>query len=159
MCGNNLEFYSPQRVKYRETHFALCTTQCAQEFKKNPKKHLMPAILRLKKYAPLHIKQRRYNRGGIFKRDKYRCMYCGEIFPPSQLTIDHVTPRAMGGKTSWRNCVTCCHPCNNRKGDRTPKMAGMQLLYKPTQPPRAIWYDYTIMTHKHEDWEHYIIKF
>ncbi|MEJ7716217.1 MAG: HNH endonuclease [Thermoleophilaceae bacterium] len=27
-------------------------------------------------------------------------------------------PRSKGGGSSWENIVTCCAPCNRRKGDR-----------------------------------------
>ena len=32
------------------------------------------------------------------------------------------------------NLVISCRPCNQRKGNRTPEMAGMGLLYTPYQP-------------------------
>lgn len=35
-----------------------------------------PAVVRLNKYIPRHIKKRRYNRVGVFRRDKYTCLYC-----------------------------------------------------------------------------------
>ena len=52
-----------------------------------------PAVIRLKKYTPFHVKRRRYNRGGVFKRDKNICQYCGLLKKVHDLTIDHVFPR------------------------------------------------------------------
>ena len=43
-------------------------------------------------------------------------MYCGEAFPPDELTIDHVEPRRIGGDQSEGNLVTCCRSCNREKG-------------------------------------------
>ena len=62
------------------------------------------------------------------------CQYCGG--EPQQLTVDHVIPRSKGGPSSWDNVVTCCAPCNRRKGDRLPKHANMHPKSKPA-PPRV----------------------
>lgn len=45
-------------------------------------------------------------------------MYCGEVFAPERLTVDHVQPRARGGDHSPGNVVTACEGCNVRKGHR-----------------------------------------
>ena len=70
----------------------------------------------------------------LYARDRYLCAYCGEVFEPYKLTIDHVLPKSMGGKNTWVNCVTSCKPCNHRKGNRTPETANMHLLYVPYAP-------------------------
>ena len=54
----------------------------------------------------------------IFRRDRFRCVYCGEVFPADALTIDHVEPRMRGGDASGGNLVTACRACNTRKGSR-----------------------------------------
>ena len=54
----------------------------------------------------------------IFERDDFRCVYCGECFPPEQLTIDHVEARVRGGDRSDGNLVTACGACNTLKGHR-----------------------------------------
>ena len=55
-------------------------------------------------------------RNGIFERDGYRCVYCGEQFPAADLTLDHVEPRVRGGDRSEGNLVTACKACNTLKG-------------------------------------------
>ena len=45
-------------------------------------------------------------------------MYCGLVFEPEELTIDHVQPRVRGGDGSGGNVVTACRACNTRKGHR-----------------------------------------
>jgi 5-methylcytosine-specific restriction endonuclease McrA len=55
-------------------------------------------------------------RNRVLLRDRYRCVYCGEVFPPAQLTLDHVQPRMRGGDGSEGNLVTCCQSCNALKG-------------------------------------------
>lgn len=52
----------------------------------------------------------------IFRRDGYRCLYCGNTFPAAELTLDHVEPRLKGGDSSAGNLVTCCRACNIVKG-------------------------------------------
>jgi 5-methylcytosine-specific restriction endonuclease McrA len=57
-------------------------------------------------------------RNGIFERDEFRCVYCGEQFPAEELTLDHVQPRVRGGDRSEGNLVTACKACNTLKGHR-----------------------------------------
>ena len=54
----------------------------------------------------------------MFRRDGYRCVYCGELFEPAALTVDHVQPRVRGGDNSPGNVVTACGGCNTAKGHR-----------------------------------------
>lgn len=75
-----------------------------------------------------------FTRRNLFRRDGYRCQYCGESVRNREKSIDHVLPRSRGGRTEWENCVLCCLPCNFRKGDRTPKEAGLSLIAKPACP-------------------------
>ena len=70
----------------------------------------------------------------LFRRDNYRCMYCGQIFNRAELTRDHVTPRSRGGKDIWENVVAACKRCNHTKSNRTPEEAGMELLAVPFRP-------------------------
>ena len=55
-------------------------------------------------------------RDRVFRRDGYRCVYCGIVHPGEQLTLDHVQPRMRGGDNSEGNLVTACAACNTRKG-------------------------------------------
>jgi 5-methylcytosine-specific restriction endonuclease McrA len=57
-------------------------------------------------------------RNGIFVRDEFRCVYCGEQFPAEELTLDHIQPRVRGGDRSEGNLVTACKACNTLKGHR-----------------------------------------
>lgn len=71
---------------------------------------------------------------GLFARDQHLCLYCGESFPGSSLTRDHVMPTSRGGADCWENVVAACKSCNNRKGAMTPDEAGMPLLAVPFIP-------------------------
>lgn len=55
-------------------------------------------------------------RDRVFRRDGYRCVYCGEILPGEKLTLDHVQPRLRGGDKSEGNLVAACRACNTEKG-------------------------------------------
>ncbi len=57
-------------------------------------------------------------RSEIFSRDGYRCVYCGQVFEQSALSIDHVQPRMRGGDGSGGNVVTACTACNTAKASR-----------------------------------------
>ena len=48
------------------------------------------------------------------------CHYCGEKFPSSQLTMDHVVPLARGGESTRSNIVPACRSCNRDKKLDTP---------------------------------------
>ena len=90
----------------------------------------VPSVIRRRIY--INIRRRReassMKRLRIYMRDKFRCQYCGEKKPASELTLDHILPRSRGGDNSPVNVVTACVACNQRKGDRTPAEARMPLL-------------------------------
>ena len=59
----------------------------------------------------------------VFKRDHFRCQYCGldglhRFENWLILTVDHVHPHARGGGRHMENLVTACQPCNLLKGKR-----------------------------------------
>ena len=94
----------------------------------------VPSVIRRRTY--INVRRRREASGmkrlRIYMRDKFRCQYCGEKKPGSELTLDHILPRSRGGDNSPVNIVTACVPCNNRKSDRTPAEARMPLLTSQT---------------------------
>jgi len=106
-----------------------------------------PLIIRLLKYISHKMKNLRVNRQRLYKRDNNECAYCGS---KKELTIDHIIPKSRGGKNSWNNLITCCLPCNLKKGDKTPDEAKMPLRFTPKTPSFLsndssiikIWEDY-----------------
>lgn len=93
-----------------------------------------PAVVRLLRAFRRHAKPVKFSRVNIYARDGYRCQYCGVRCTLAELTYDHVIPRARGGRTTWENIVTCCYPCNGKKGNRTPVEAGFKLRAAPVRP-------------------------
>jgi 5-methylcytosine-specific restriction endonuclease McrA len=70
----------------------------------------------------------------LFRRDQNICLYCGDQFSQNDLSRDHVQPLSRGGIDVWTNVVTSCRRCNNRKADRSPEQANMELLAIPFVP-------------------------
>jgi hypothetical protein len=56
----------------------------------------------------------------ILRRDNHTCRYCGAVAPDVPLTIDHVTPVALGGTDAPTNLVTACRDCNAGKSATAP---------------------------------------
>jgi 5-methylcytosine-specific restriction endonuclease McrA len=91
----------------------------------------VPSVIRLLEYRRIPHQTRALSRKNILMRDRYTCQYCHKSLPSGEMTLDHVVPRSRAGETTWENLVACCHPCNNRKGNRTPDEAGMRLARLP----------------------------
>jgi hypothetical protein len=53
----------------------------------------------------------------IFKRDGFKCLYCGKSPPATILHVDHVLPVVEGGSNEPANLVTACQDCNLGKSD------------------------------------------
>jgi 5-methylcytosine-specific restriction endonuclease McrA len=67
----------------------------------------------------------------------HTCAYCGDYFSATQLTRDHIIPKAQKGQDIWTNVVAACKNCNQTKDNRTPEQANMQLLFVPYVPTKA----------------------
>ncbi|MGQ0626599.1 MAG: HNH endonuclease [Phycisphaerales bacterium] len=96
----------------------------------------VPRVIRVLAYDRLPAQSVKLNRRNLFARDRNQCQYCGHHFTTSELSIDHVNPRAAGGGDSWENLVCACIRCNARKGGRTPEQAQMKLIRRPVMPKR-----------------------
>jgi len=98
-----------------------------------------PVVIRLLTYVriPREAHRRKITRRAVFARDRWTCQYCGRA--RGNLTVDHVIPRSRGGPSSWENIVTCCAPCNRRKGDRLPQQARMLPSRAPKAPSPTIF--------------------
>ena len=94
----------------------------------------VPAVVQFVVAVKPRRKAVKFSRDNIWNRDGGKCQYCREEVDRRHYTYDHVTPRAQGGRTVWDNVVASCYPCNQRKGNRTPGQAGMQLFKTPVRP-------------------------
>ncbi len=92
----------------------------------------LPLVVRFIKFIrKIYRKKVHWSKKNVMVRDNQTCMYCGS---KKQLTIDHIIPKSRGGKNTFENTVASCFTCNNKKGDRTPREAGMGLKLRPIQP-------------------------
>jgi 5-methylcytosine-specific restriction endonuclease McrA len=105
----------------------------------------VPKVVRLVRYVAMKWKYRNlakpamWSKEGVIARDQGRCAYCGKVKPI--MTVDHIVPRALGGKSTWLNTIAACggnkKSCNSRKGHQTLAESGMKLLWDPWVPTRA----------------------
>lgn len=116
----------------------------------------VPRIIRLLFYDRLPRTDVKFNRRNIFARDANRCQYCGKKFPTSELSLDHIIPKRMGGKANWANLVCACTDCNAKKGGRTPKQAGITLVRQPTKPKRNPTVHLHLSSERYHSWKQFL---
>ena len=99
---------------------------------------LFPSVIVLNKY----IRKKKFDitptRKNIYWRDNHTCQYCAKRFTYKNLTLDHVIPKSRGGGKGWLNMVAACNSCNQKKGNKTPTEAGMELISIPYTPKMSI---------------------
>lgn len=115
---------------------------------------LSDRVIRLVSYIRLPYQRLMANavtRRAVFTRDNHTCAYCKS---KEHLTVDHILPQSREGKDEWENLITCCLRCNLKKGNRTPKEAGMQLHFQPYKPYNKI--SLTIHSSNVSEWKEYL---
>jgi 5-methylcytosine-specific restriction endonuclease McrA len=113
-----------------------------------------PSVIRLQKMISRPRPVLRLTRREVFRRDNYTCQYCGKH--TTDLTIDHVIPRHMGGRHIWTNVVAACSGCNHRKGGRRPEEIHMQPLRIPAEPPSSANYIFGRHLPENAEWETFL---
>eukprot|EP00798_Chlamydomonas_sp_ICE-L_P028414 gene28414-31555_t len=96
--------------------------------------HQLPAAFRVSKYINMDDICSRVSctRRNVFVRDKFQCQYCNAT---KDLTVDHLKPVCLGGKSTWTNLVTACQSCNQEKGMKMlHNLPGWRLKREPTEP-------------------------
>jgi len=117
-------------------------------------KYPIPSVIRLHRMIHRPRAQVHLTRKEIFRRDHYTCQYCGDH--ATNLTIDHVMPKHLGGNFTWENLVTACSVCNHKKGGRTLQEANMKLLRIPKAPPSNAIYIFAKNNHLDQEWLPYL---
>jgi len=115
-----------------------------------------PRIIRLLIYDRLPNVRIKFNRRNIYARDKNNCQYCGKKFPLSELSLDHVIPRSLGGGANCENLVCACTSCNAKKGGKTPKQANMDLITPPVRPKHNPILHIHLKHQRYRSWKQFI---
>ena len=89
----------------------------------------VPAVIMLKEFQRRR-RTPRFSKTNLYLRDLYTCQYCNNQFSRNSLTLDHVKPISLGGKTNWENIVAACGPCNTAKGNKM-RMKPIKQPYRP----------------------------
>ena len=117
---------------------------------------MVPRIVRVLSFARVPQQEVKFTRRNLFARDGNICQYCGRRYGISELSLDHIVPRAQGGGNSWENVVCCCVQCNVRKGGRTPEEAQMQLIRTPFRPRRSPALSVKLSDHRYRCWKRFL---
>jgi len=89
----------------------------------------VPSVIMLKDFMRRR-RRPRFSKTNLYIRDLYTCQYCSNEFPRNNLTLDHVRPISLGGKTKWDNIVAACQRCNTLKGNKMV-MKPKRMPYEP----------------------------
>lgn len=102
----------------------------------------------------------------VFKRDGFKCQYCGESSPDVILHVDHIHPVSKGGDNDVMNLITSCADCNSGKSDRVlsddsiidKQRAQLQELSERREQLEMMieWRD--VMKNIREEWLQAIVK-
>ena len=111
-----------------------------------------PSVIRLTTYVKVPYRAKvPLTRGALLTRDARTCQYCKR---PGD-TVDHVLPRARGGKHVWENVVIACYKCNNKKSDKLLSELGWKLDRKPVAPVGTRW-AYVALARMDPVWQPYL---
>lgn len=80
-----------------------------------------------------------FSKRGVLRRDNYTCVYCNGHAD----TVDHILPKWKGNALTWMNAAAACFKCNTKKGGRSPREAGMKMLYSPRVPSFSEAYEWS----------------
>ena len=104
----------------------------------------LPRVIMLFNYHKIPKKRVVFSRLNIIYRDDMRCQYCGNRFPMTELTVDHVIPVSRWDSipdhskpedpNSWNNQVCACKRCNAMKGNKLINECRLSLIRYPIEP-------------------------
>ena len=69
----------------------------------------------------------------VFKRDGFKCLYCGAHPPGVLLHVDHIQPVAAGGGNDIDNLATSCDSCNLGKSAILLRSVPLSLAEKAAE--------------------------
>jgi 5-methylcytosine-specific restriction endonuclease McrA len=114
----------------------------------------VPTVIIAANFSRMPMTEPRLSREAIYERDAGVCQYTGE-FVGRGGNLDHVVPRARGGRDSFENLVWSKRRVNSEKADRLPSEVGLRLIRSPRAPKR-VPVSTTITEIRHPDWQHFV---
>ncbi len=155
--------YSPINITTLQRGFKLVfkgkaeivTHQNKKPIKTERKNFKRPTVIRLLRYIVLPFRKVSLNRQNIYRRDNYKCIYCGS---KNNLTLDHVVPKCKDGSNTWKNLVTCCGSCNVKKGDKIVDDFLLEYDLKMSHQPFKPTYLYFVekINNVSSDWKKFV---
>ena len=115
----------------------------------------VPTVIVATQFSRMPMKQPRLCSASVCERDGGRCQYTGEFVGREGGNLDHVIPRARGGRNTFENLVWAKRRVNSVKGDRLPSEVGLRLIRQPAVPKR-IPASAALREVRHPDWSHFI---
>lgn len=115
---------------------------------------LRPSVIRLNYVIKRPRPRVRLSKKEVFRRDGYVCQYCGKH--TTDLTVDHVIPRHLGGQHRWDNLVSACPACNRHKGGRPLRETNMKLSHEPREPEASKEYFFSRYLDSQEGWQRFV---
>ena len=116
----------------------------------------VPRVIVLAHFDRVPRRHVRFSRNSILSRDDHTCQYCARRCAERDLSLDHVVPRSLGGRSTWENVVASCLDCNRRKGGRTPEQAGLRLRRKPRRPRWSPLASLPAANARHSQWRPFL---
>jgi len=166
LCRDLAEVIHVEDGQYLSYDFASWTEVSELQQELEPESHdfvrtvrlsiAVPRVIRLLGYERIPRQGVKLNRRNLFARDRNQCQYCGNYFPTSELSIDHVKPKSQGGEDSWSNLVCACVRCNSRKGGRTPAQANVHLTRSPKDPRSNPLINIKLGSGRYESWKAFL---
>lgn len=95
----------------------------------------------------------RRKRRRLFEASPY-CFFCERILEFEKSTLDHLIPRARGGKNTDDNLVLACVKCNHRKQDKLPTTEQLEKARARPPLPTVITVRLCCFTKKGKDSPH-----
>ncbi len=139
----------------------LVETVPGRELRSPSQRQAMPSVLRLRRYVNVPRRGLSWSKRSVLARDQYTCQYCGRRLTKAEATVDHITPQWMCRRDgfnpdTWANTVAACRKCQQRKGGRTMREAGMRF-YNPQFEPKTPRANYVVIASDwRPEWRQYI---
>ena len=94
----------------------------------------IPRVIIAVRFDKLIVKPPKLTMKNLRKRDNDTCGLSGKKLKPSQMSVEHTTPRSKGGKDVWENVILCDRELNSERGNMPYEKFGKKPLWTPFAP-------------------------